>query len=176
LQFEWSYLQRVLPDCGELFAPLETEIKDKFLPAIFGNEVTETDRTLFSLPAREGGIGVKNPAATATASYETSHQASEVLINTIKGQREFNSEDHRIQTNLARSNLGVQQKNADSALMSTILAIQDVTSRRTLQRIRQHKTSSWLTVLPLVQHHFDLSAVEFRDALALRYRRPLLRL
>ena len=31
----------------------------------------------------------------------------------------------------------------------------------------------WLTVLPLARHHFDLSAQEFRDALAIRYKKPL---
>ena len=28
------------------------------------------------------------------------------------------------------------------------------------------KNSNWLTVMPIARHHFDLSAVEFRDALA----------
>ena len=36
------------------------------------------------------------------------------------------------------------------------------------------KTSGWLGVLPLACHHFDLFEVEFRDALALMYHRPLL--
>ena len=31
-------------------------------------------------------------------------------------------------------------------------------------------------MIPLAHHHFDLSATEFRDSLALRYHRPLLRL
>ena len=36
--------------------------------------------------------------------------------------------------------------------------------------------SSWLTVLPVGQNHFDLTAQEFSDALALRYRKLLLNL
>ena len=45
-----------------------------------------------------------------------------------------------------------------------------------IQQAVEGKSSSWLTALPLAHHHFDLSATEFRDALALRYNRPLLKL
>ena len=38
-----------------------------------------------------------------------------------------------------------------------------------IQRILAWKNSQWLNVLPLAKHHFDLSRVEFRDALALHY-------
>jgi len=34
--------------------------------------------------------------------------------------------------------------------------------------------SGWLTVLPVSQDHYDLTAQEFCDVLALRYRKPLL--
>ena len=34
--------------------------------------------------------------------------------------------------------------------------------------------SDWLTVLPTEKDHYDLTAQEFRDALAVRYRKPLL--
>jgi len=36
LQFEWAYLQRVVPNCGDAFAPLRDTIKQKFWPAVFG--------------------------------------------------------------------------------------------------------------------------------------------
>ena len=45
---------------------------------------------------------------------------------------------------------------------------------RAILRGRDEKISSWLTVIPLAKNHFDLSAQEFRDALAIRYKKPLL--
>ena len=36
---------------------------------------------------------------------------------------------------------------------------------------KDSKISSWLNVLPLSRHGFDLSAQEFRDALAIRYKK-----
>ena len=50
---------------------------------------------------------------------------------------------------------------------------------RTHQRIFEHakdSLSAWLTVLPLEWDGFDLTAIEFRDDLALRYGKPLLQL
>ena len=36
------------------------------------------------------------------------------------------------------------------------------------------KTSAWLTVLPLLSYHFDLSATEFCGALSMRYLQPVM--
>ena len=43
-----------------------------------------------------------------------------------------------------------------------------------MERAKLNDLSGWLTVLPTSQDHFDLTAQEFRDAFALRYRKPLL--
>ena len=43
-----------------------------------------------------------------------------------------------------------------------------------MERAKLNDLSGWLTVLPMSQDHFDLTAQEFRDALALHYRKPLL--
>ena len=48
--------------------------------------------------------------------------------------------------------------------------------QRAILRARDGNISSWLSVLPLARSQFDLSAQEFRDGLALRYRKPLLSL
>ena len=39
---------------------------------------------------------------------------------------------------------------------------------------KDEKISLWLNVLPIARHHFDLTRQEFRDALAIRYKKPLL--
>ena len=49
----------------------------------------------------------------------------------------------------------------------------DSVHQRAILRAKNEKISGWLTVLPLVKSHFDLSPQEFWDALAIRYRKPL---
>ena len=44
---------------------------------------------------------------------------------------------------------------------------------RAVQQEKQKGASSWLNVLPLEDHGFTLTKGEFRDALALRYSKPL---
>ena len=43
-------------------------------------------------------------------------------------------------------------------------------------RAKDSNISTWLSMLPLVRSQFDLSAQEFRDSLALRYKKPQLSL
>ena len=50
----------------------------------------------------------------------------------------------------------------------------DMVYCRSLKRARLNDLSGWLAVLSMIQDHFDLTAQEFHDALALHYRKPLL--
>ena len=57
-----------------------------------------------------------------------------------------------------------------------MLQLFDNVRRWAIERAIEGKNSSWLNVLPVARYHYDLSPVEFRDALALRYHRPLLKM
>ena len=52
----------------------------------------------------------------------------------------------------------------------------DPKKRRTIKRAASGKHSRWLTVIPVAHEHFDLSPTEFRDALALRFNRVILKI
>ena len=47
---------------------------------------------------------------------------------------------------------------------------------RSFRNVINGKTSNWFTVMPISRYHFNLSPIELRDDLALRYHRPLLRM
>ena len=49
LQHEWTFLQRVVPCSGVLFAELERTLLTHFLPAVLGCEVSALEQHLFSL-------------------------------------------------------------------------------------------------------------------------------
>jgi hypothetical protein len=174
LQFEWSYFQRVLPECSEAFQPLETLMYDKLLPAIFGGNVDQKERNLFSLPTRLGGMGVRDPTTTASLAYETSRKGTKVVIDAIRARGTFNALDHTIQLKNAKIEMQSQQRAEDAKTIEEVKSHFDSFHVRAIERSINEKTSAWLTVLPVERNNFDLSPVEFRDALAIRYRRPLL--
>ena len=62
----------------------------------------------------------------------------------------------------------------DDAKFEEIIKTYSPTRKRANEKIPKEKVSAWLSVIPTARYHFDLSAREFRDALAIRYRRPLL--
>ncbi len=82
----WKFLQRTIPEIGHLFLPLEDAIRDSFIPAITGHQVSETQRKQISLPLRLGGLGIQIPTETADAEYHASCQITENLTQIIEQQ------------------------------------------------------------------------------------------
>ena len=61
--------------------------------------------------------------------------------------------------------------------MITIFALAfDPLQQRAVLRAKEFNLSGWLSALSLARDQFDLSPQEFQDALALRYRKPMLNL
>ena len=60
LQWEWQFLQCVMPNYGNYFTHLDDVLTSTFLPAVFGCEMTPHKYLLFSLAVCFGGLGVFN--------------------------------------------------------------------------------------------------------------------
>ena len=59
-------------------------------------------------------------------------------------------------------------------MFDNIITEIDLIQQRAVLRAKEEKISSWLNVIPVAKHNFDLTAQEFRDSLAIRYKKPLL--
>ena len=59
-------------------------------------------------------------------------------------------------------------------LFSTVCLELDPLRSRALQRSLGNDLSAWLSVMPIERDNYDLTAQEFSDALAVRYKKPLL--
>ena len=146
----------------------------RFLPAMFGVEVSAVERRLFSLPLQLGGLGICNPVSLAFHLFNSSVRITDYLVKSIIGFETFELDTHFdcVSSNKLsyRQQLGV---NFDEEF-GQLLPLFDSKQQRAISRAKDGNISSWLSVLPLARSQFDLSAQEFRDGLDLHYRIPLL--
>ena len=62
---------RTIPGMEEYLKPLDEVISEKFLPTVLDSPISETDRALYALPIREGGLGIYNFASIEQSDFNT---------------------------------------------------------------------------------------------------------
>ena len=144
-------------------------INETFLSAIIGKEyITNTMKGVFSLQAKQGGLGIMNMSDAADWEYENSRIFTEELTEMIFEQQ-----------NIMKLN---QKKMEETARIVEKRKIEYHTNRRKeiYTQLQPHEqriidlasekgASSWLTSLPLAECGFVLNKQEFHDAILLRY-------
>ena len=89
LSSKWSYLSRTQPSLSNHFEDLENTIRSEFIPTLTGTlPPLDTDRELFALPVRLGGLGLRNPARNCDLEYSASKSISEPLVKLILKQQD----------------------------------------------------------------------------------------
>jgi len=84
---KWIFLMRTIQDIGALFQPLEDAIRQFFLPAITGRQaLSDTERELFALPVRLGGLGIPIPTKSSSSQFRSSMRISEPFATLILRQ------------------------------------------------------------------------------------------
>lgn len=79
---------RTIPSICHLFEPLEAVIRSTFLPILLGNHTfSDTDREIYSLPTRFGGLAIFNPVEMANLEFENSAVATRPLHKMILQQK-----------------------------------------------------------------------------------------
>jgi hypothetical protein len=169
LQGEWQYLQRVTPNVGDAFAPLEQALSTTFLPALFDATPTEIAniRPLLSLPVRMGGLGIPDPTKLGPTNHTTSNTGTSLLQSSLLANTPLSSTAHEIQIAEARrDSIKLRETTFQQQLASILTSSSPVDKRRIT---RSAKTGSWLSSIPSSINGTDLSAEEFRDNIRLRF-------
>ena len=98
LRHRWTYFLRTLPDIAPFLEPLESAIADLLVPAITEHVTTQEERDLLELPVRLGGLGLVNPARTASQEYEASVKITGSLVRQIIKQAHEPPDETEIKT------------------------------------------------------------------------------
>ena len=167
---------RTIPNISVLLIPLDEAI-DNFVRALFyGYPISDSDRVVFALPIRLGGLGLIIPSKLSDAQYASSVELTQQLRHHITDQQEILNIDDTI-TRAAKQKLRAEKRGAEAgAATSYCENLTDGLKKRTFEAISEKGASSWLTSLPLAKYGFHLDKGSFRDALRLRYGIPLQRL
>ena len=71
-QHRFTYFLRTIEGIEEQLKPLDDIITQTFIPAILGTTISDTERQLFALPIRNGGLGILKLTEKAANEYEIS--------------------------------------------------------------------------------------------------------
>ena len=157
--------------------PLEEVIRHKLLPALTGQDApNDTDRALFALPARLGGLGIIVPTHLAAFHHTTSKNASAPLVSLVLEQSTTYPVDCKDSQRRAKSIARHAKRQHETTCADDLFNRLPGSQQRSLEASKEKGASSWLAALPMADHGFALHKGAFRDALCLRYgwRPPLM--
>ena len=174
IQHEWAFLQRVVSVSSDWFDRLRGVLRSEFWSCLFGSQVSGIEADLFSLPTRLGGMGVRDPTLSTELFFELSSSGSSTIVDYLMGsQKMFSVADHSEVFVQACNERRIRQRVIDMDCLDRVLGSLDELKVRAVRRAIDGKCSNWLNVTPVSRFGFTLSEREFRDAIALRYRRPV---
>ena len=165
----WSYLLRTVSDIDDLLQPLENAIHQHLIPALTGRPpCSSVERDLFVLPARLGGLGLRDPSTASLENFQSSEHITAPLVALITSQDVGESIDpvttSTIKKEIKKRN---HQRQDEQAHIVYDQLAPDL--KRCVDLSKEKGSSSWLSVLPLEEHGFYLHKGEFRDSMCLRY-------
>jgi len=174
LQNEWTYIQRLTPNIGPYFAPVESAIHSVFIKKLMGDDEVVGAKlcSLTSLSTRRGGLAICNPVTNAKHHYQASVAATSPLVDAITTGAAFNVPRYKAhaitQKHASRDTKAKTEEEAFFKLLESIPS----NYHRALERA--WSTGSWLTTMPNIHNGTILSRDEFRDSLRWRLTSPLL--
>ena len=83
-------MQRVTPDIGEAFGPVDTDFRDTFVLALFQGLIEGTPgRGVTCLPVKQAGLALTDPTKTAPKNWTESCVITEHLVVALREKEEF---------------------------------------------------------------------------------------
>ena len=168
LQQECSFMQRVTPGISNIFSPVDKDLRETFVPALFkglGDGVPERGVTCLSV--KQAVLALPDPTQTDPDNWTASCVIIGHVVATLRGQLDFQIADHSACLREGRPAVRrVVQRRAKEALADTLEGALVQRTRR-LQWVT--KVGAWLTVQPSTVNGTDLGAQEWLDALFLPY-------
>jgi len=105
--------------------------------------------------------------------FQSSWEGFSLLVSAIISHGAVSLADHHAYLDMIHSNVTRCHEDQFRLVFFSVLSGMPSMTSHAIQWVVDFHISGWLNVLPLVHHHFDLSAQQFHDALCLCYHHPL---
>ena len=173
---KFTYFMRTIPDISSLLQPLDDAVDD-FIKVLFNNyDFNTTERNLWSLPVRMGGMGLMIPSKIADAQYSNSRKINEQLTAKVRNQQTI-FEDIEPGVRKAKAEVKKLKETRNNELPAEITAEMGSSEKAiALEAIQEKGASSWLNTLPIKSQGYAMDKQSFRDAISTRYGIPLSKL
>ena len=152
--------------------PVDDIITNRFIPTLFGCQISPLERRIFSMPVKNGGLGIPVLCEIAVREYSTSTLVTEALVTTMKHQAGDVLADESTRQKVLQGVLSERVKKYKEMQDNISKDCSEQTSRL-LDQASEPCSSSWLSCLPLKSEGFVLNKSEFRDSVCLRYGKDL---
>ena len=175
LRHRFTYTMRTIPDISHLLKPLDDAIDNFTKVLLHGYEFNKDERSLFSLPARFGGMGMIIPSQISQQEYLNSRSVTSGTIEKVKLNEIYS--DNNKEVGKIKDHLKSEKRKQHGILLNEIK--EKTASKQTLRSIEaatENGASIWLTVLPIKRNGFFLEKQAFWDGIHIRYNIPLERL
>ena len=170
LQSEWQYLSRVVQGVEVHLQPVEDAIRKFFIPALLciqPSEVTDQFRRILTHGVKMGGLNIRDPCACAARLYQSSSEASAVLVQSLIEHGTLDSVGHKQCVRKAGADARKERMLEEKEFLDEMKASAPKAVKRRLERFGN--TGAWLTATPNALDGTLLSAHEFVDNVRIRY-------
>ena len=169
----WSFLMRTTPDIAVNLQPIEDKIRNLLIPNMTGHTIrSNLERSLFSLPAKLGGLAIINPVEIADNEYKNSLMANQQLTEHILKQH-TSLNTNREAGKAVKSAISLSNAKRYESLKNQLMNDLPPSISEKIPHACEKGASSWLTGLPYEKYGFVLNKRGFKDAIALRYALPI---
>ena len=169
----WSFLMRTTPDIAVNLQPIEDKIRNLLIPNMTGHTIrSNLERSLFSLPAKLGGLAIINPVEIADNEYKNSLMANQQLTEHILKQH-TTLNTNREAGKAVKSAISLSNAKRYESLKNQLMNDLPPSISEKIPHACEKGASSWLTGLPYEKYGFVLNKRGFKDAIALRYALPI---
>ena len=129
------------------FCSLKEAITEVFLPEICGFKINPLDSEIMLRPSRFGGIGIRDPAKTATSAFKTSFEVTSMLKDAIISGSSIDLNDyHRHSKAIASSHKLAEDTKCAEEIRALLekMPEEQACLKVQLNRIVSNKCSAWL--------------------------------